>query len=93
MWEENLFSLYYSIRTTTTFTTEACGETFNIQNGRLNCNSEKVLYLIKCKVSGEAPYVGKAETKFRYRFKNYKSKYKAFTKGNRKIPKKNFQDH
>ena len=54
-----------SIRTTTTFTTEACGEVFKIQSGPLNCNPEKVLCLLKCKVSGEAPYVGKANTKFR----------------------------
>ena len=46
-----------SKRTTTTFTTEACSETFKIQSGTLNCNSEKVLYLFKCKVCGEAPYV------------------------------------
>ena len=32
-----------SIRTTATFTTEDCGETFKIQSGLLNCNSEKVL--------------------------------------------------
>ena len=63
-----------SIRTTTTFTTEACREIFKIQSGPLNCNSEKVLYLLKCKVCGEAPYVGKAKTRFRYRFNNYKSK-------------------
>ena len=62
-----------SIRTTTTFTTEACGEVFKIQSGPLNCNSEKVLYLLKCKVCGEAAYVGKAKTKFRYRFNNYKA--------------------
>ena len=49
-----------SIRTATTFTTEACGEIFQIQSGPLNCNSEKVLYLLKCKVCGDAPYVGKA---------------------------------
>ena len=54
-----------SVRTTTTFTTEACGEIFKIQSGPLNCNSEKVLYFLKCKVCGEAPYVGKAKTKFR----------------------------
>ena len=36
-----------SIRSTTTFTTEACGEIFKIQSGPLNCNSEKVLYLCK----------------------------------------------
>ena len=29
-----------SIRTTTTFTTEACGETLKVQTGPLNCNSE-----------------------------------------------------
>ena len=32
-----------SVRATTTFTTEACGENFKIQSGHLNCNSEKVL--------------------------------------------------
>ena len=53
-----------SIRTTTTFTTEASGENFRIQSGPLNCNSEKVLCLLKCKACGEAPYVGKAKTKF-----------------------------
>ena len=53
-----------SVRTTTTFTTEACGENYKILSGPLNCNSEKVLYLLKCKVCGEAPYVGKAKTKF-----------------------------
>ena len=64
-----------SIRTTTTFPTEACGEVFKIQRGPLNCNSEKVLYLFKCKVvCGEAPYLGKAKTKFRHSFNNYKSK-------------------
>ena len=82
-----------SIRTTTTFTMEACSETFKIQSGTLNCNLEKVLYLLKCKVCGEAPYVGKAKTKFRYRFNNYKSKHRAFRKGNRKIPQKLFHDH
>ena len=48
---------------------------------------------MKCKVCGEAPYVGKAKTKFRYRFNNYKSKHRAFRKGNRKIPQKLFHDH
>ena len=42
---------------------------------------------------GEAPYVGKAKTKFRYRFNNYKSKHRAFRKGNRKIPQKLFHNH
>ena len=49
--------------TATTFTTEACQETFKIQSGPLTCDSEKVLYLLKCKIFGEVPYVGKAKTK------------------------------
>ena len=68
------------IRTATTFTTEACQETFRIQTGPLTCDSEKVLYLLKCKVCGEVPYVGKAKTKFRYRFNNYKSKQERLEK-------------
>ena len=82
-----------SISTATTFTTEACQETFKIQSGPLTCDSEKVLYLLKCKVCGEVPYVGKAKTKFRYRFNNYKSKHRAFRKGNRKVPQKLFHTH
>ena len=41
---------------------------------------KKVLYLLKCKVCGEVPYVGKAKTKFRYKFDKYKSKHRAFRK-------------
>ena len=50
-----------SVRTTTTFTTETFGEVFKIQSGPLNYNSEEILYLLKCKVCGEAPYVEKAK--------------------------------
>ena len=53
-----------SIRTTTTVTTEACGETFKNQSGTLKCISEKITYLLKCKVCGEAPYVGKPKLSF-----------------------------
>ena len=81
------------IRTSTTFRTEACSESFKIQSGTLNCNSEKVIYLLKCRACGKAPYAGKAKATFRYRFNNYKSKHKAFRKGNRKIPQKHFHDH
>ena len=61
-----------------TFKTEACQVTFKIQSGPLTCDSEKVLYLLKCKVCGEVPYVGKAKNKFRYRFNNYKSNHRGF---------------
>ena len=82
-----------SIRTTASFTKEACGKKFEIQSGPLNCNSEKALYLLRCKVCGQAPYIGKAKTKSRYSFNNYKSKHGASSKGNPKIPQKRFHDH
>ena len=79
-----------SISTTTTFTTEACQEIFKIQKGPLNCDFQKVLYLLKYKVCGGVSYVGKAKTKFRCRFNNYKSKHRAFRKGNQKVPQKRY---
>ena len=82
-----------SISTAATFTTEACQETFKIQSGSLTCDSKKVLYLLKCKVCGEVPYAGKAKTKFHYRFNNYKSKHRAFRKGNQKVPQTPFHTH
>ena len=42
---------------------------------------------------GEANYIGKAKTKFPYRFNNNKSKDRAFRKVNRKILHKHFHDH
>ena len=79
-----------SIKTTTTFTKGGCGEIFKIQRGPLNCNSEKELYLLKYKVCDETSYIGKAKSKFRYRFNNYKTKHRAFRKENRKIPQTHF---
>ena len=75
-----------SIRATATLATKVCGETFKIQKVPLNCNSEKVLCPLKCKVYGGVAYVGKTKTKFRYRFNNYKSKNRTSKKGNRKVP-------
>ena len=49
--------------TTKTLTTKACGEVFKIQSGPLNCNSENVLYLLRCKICDDTPYVGKAKRK------------------------------
>ena len=82
-----------SISTTKTFTTEACQETFAIQKGPLNCDSEKVLLLLKWKVCGEVPQVGIRKIKFHYRFNSYKSKHRAFRKGKQKVPQKRFHAH
>ena len=46
---------------TDTLTTKASEKIFKIQSGILNCNSQKVLYLLKCRMCGEAPYFGKAK--------------------------------
>ena len=83
------------ISTTDRFTTKTSGETFKIKDGPLNCDSDKVLYLLKCNVCDEeAPYVGKSYTKFRLRFNNYKSKHRSFRKGNNKqVPQKRFHSH
>ena len=81
------------IITTNTFTTKACGEVFKIQSGPLNCNSEKALYLLGCKICDDTPYVGKAKTKFRLRFNNYKSKHRSFRKGKQNVPQKRFHSH
>ena len=63
------------IITTNTFTTKSCWQVFKIQSGPLNCNSEKVLYLLRRKIVDDTPYVGKSNTKFRLQFINYKSKH------------------
>ena len=62
------------IITTNTFTTKASGEEFKIQSG-------PVLYLLRCKIYDDTPYVGKAKKKFRFWFNNYKSKHRSFRKG------------
>ena len=81
------------IITTNTFTTKACGEIIKIQCGPLNCDSEKVLYLQRCKICDHTPYVGKAKTKFRLRFNNHKSKHRSFRKGKQNLPQKRFHSH
>ena len=68
------------IYNTNTFSTKACVEIFKIQSGVLNCNSQKVVYLLKCRICGETPYFGKAKTKFRVRFNNYKSAHRSYRK-------------
>ena len=66
---------------------------FKIQSGPLNCNSEKVLYLLRCKIYDDTTYVGKAKIDFRLRFNNYKSKHRSFRKGKENVPQKRFHSH
>ena len=75
---------------TDTSSTKTCGETFRIQSRTLNCNSEKVDHLLKYRICGEAPYFGKAKTKLKARFNNYKSAHRSFGK-KRKVLQQCFQ--
>ena len=73
---------------------EFCQESFKILGGPLNCNSKKVLYLLKFKICGAAPYYAKTDVQLLYRFNNYKSKHRTFRKSNQKVPWKHFHtDH
>ena len=45
------------IITTNIFTTKACWEVFKIQSGPLNYNSQKVFYLLRCKIWDDTHYV------------------------------------
>ena len=75
---------------TDTSSTKTCGETFRIQSRTLNCNSEKVDHRLKYRICGEAPYFGKAKTKLKARFNNYKSAHRSFGK-KRKVLQQCFQ--
>lgn len=77
--------VFDSISATRTFKIEACQENFNVQSIISNGDSKILLYSLKCKICGEAPNVGKAKTKFRYRLNNYKSKHRMFREGKQKI--------
>ena len=74
------------------FSTKICREKLKIQSGILNCNSQKVVYLLKCRICGEVPYVGKAKTKFRGKFNDYKSAHRSYRK-KRKVSQQRFHEH
>ena len=62
----------HNLVSTNEFESTTTGEKFKIQKGPLNCNSEKVVYLITCKVCRKQN-VGSTEPEYRDRFNNYKS--------------------
>ena len=81
------------IMTTNTFTTKACGVVSKIQDGPTNWHSEKVLCLHRCKTCDDTSYVWKANTNFRLRFNNYKSKHRSFQKGRQNVLQNCFLSH
>ena len=78
------------IITTNTFTTKASSEVFKIQSGSYKCNLEKGLYLLRCKICNDIPYVGKTKAKFRLQFDNCKSKHRPFQKGKKNVNRRVF---
>ena len=90
-WKENCQVCDF-ICNTDTFSTKACGETFKIQSGILNCNFQKVVYLLKCRICGEAPYVGKAKTKYKARFNKYKCAHRSYRR-KRNVSQQRFHQH
>ena len=92
MWEGYLSSVW-SYNHNWHFYNKSMWEVFKIQSGTLNYNSEKVLYLLRYKIFGDTPYVGKAKIKFRLRFNNYKSNHRSFRKGKQNLPQKRFHWH
>ena len=75
---------------TNIFTTKACGEVFQIQNGSLNCNSGKVLYFLRLNVCDGTPYVEKS---IRLWLKNFKIEHQPFRKRKQNVPQNILHAH
>ena len=67
------------------FSTKTFCEIFKIQTGSLNCNSQKIVYLLKCKIFGEDPFIGKVKMKSRIRFNDYENVHMCFRKKTQSI--------
>ena len=63
-----------SVDNTSHFKRRNTNQTFGIQKGLLDCNSNHVIYVSECKqCQYRFPFVGRTKTKFKYRINNYKS--------------------
>ena len=65
------------LNSATTFSTITIDKTYDIRCGPLRCNSIRTVYLLTCKTC-QAPYIGKAQNKFRERVNLYRSKFRIF---------------
>ena len=52
-------------------------KTYDIRKGTLHCNSSMCIYLMTCNFC-KKQYVGKSEPRFRLRYNNYKTKFRAY---------------
>ena len=79
------------INPTKTFSNKEDDRTFHIKGGKLNCNSQNIVYLVQCKTCN-LQYVGSTTTKFRLRFNNYKNCYRNYN-SKKQVPQAAFHAH
>ena len=60
-----------------TFSNKDKTKTYDIRKGTLHCNSSMCIYLMTCNIC-KKQYVGKSEPRFRLRYNNYKTKFRAY---------------
>ena len=79
------------VKHTSKFSNKEGDRNYSIEGGKLNCNSENIVYLVQCKTCS-IQYVGSAITKFRSRFNNYTSAYRKFC-SKKRVPQASFHAH
>ena len=62
---------------TKTFSNKEDDRSFHIKGGKLNCNSQNIVYLVQRKTCS-MQYVASTSTKFRLRFNNYQNFYRNY---------------
>ena len=79
------------INPTRTFSNKEDDRTFHIKGGKLNCNSQNIVYLVQHKTC-DMQYFGSTSTKFRLRFINYKNCYRNYN-SNKQVQQAAFNAH
>ena len=72
--------------------TKACDETFKNLSGPINCNSQKVVFLLKTKYAGKYLKLVRQTQNSRARLKHYKSAHRSFRK-KRKVSQQHFDEY
>ena len=67
------------INETNTFSNRNGTRTYDIRKGPCDCNSDHVIYLLRCRTCG-IQYVGSAKTALRLRINNYKKEYRKYVR-------------
>ena len=62
-----------------TFTDADGGRVYGLRKGDLHCNSDHVVYKLRCRTCGLQYTIGSTITKFRKRINNYKSQFRNYS--------------